>query len=125
MITAPELARKMGKAAVTITYWCRKLGLPKIGTQYVLTEEQAALVTEQLHASSGRPPGPQPWKKEGISRQQYYFRLTHGGKKPMGRPKGSYKDRDLVEPQKNQKSQKRAPKRATNPGPAATKKTKP
>src|SRR5208337_3712171 len=113
MITAPELARKMGKAAVTITYWCRKLGLPKIGTQYVLTEEQAALVTKQLHPSSGRPPGPQPWKKEGISRQQWYFRLTHGGKKPMGRPKGSYKDRELTELQAKSQIKKADPKKAT------------
>ena len=74
MITSPQLADRLGKSRKTVAMYCQKLGIPKLGSIYAMTEAQAAQVKAVMHERSGRPPGPQPWIAEGITRQAWHWR---------------------------------------------------
>ena len=53
---------------------CRTLGIPKTAGIFLLTTQEADHVLSQLRGKPGRPPGPQPWIQEGISRANWYWR---------------------------------------------------
>ena len=59
---------------VTVMAKCRTLGIPKTAGIFLLTTQEAEHVLSQLRGKPGRPPGPQPWIQEGISRANWYWR---------------------------------------------------
>ena len=59
---------------VTVMAKCRTLGIPKTAGIFLLTKQEADHVLSQLRGKPGRPPGPQPWIQEGISRANWYWR---------------------------------------------------
>ena len=71
-----SLAHKKGIkiSNVTVMAKCRTLGIPKTAGIFLLTTQEAEHVLSQLRGKPGRPPGPQPWIQEGISRANWYWR---------------------------------------------------
>jgi hypothetical protein len=77
-ITTKELlvrAHKKGlqTTKVTIIQKCQTLGIPKTTGIYLLTDKEAEGLLSRLRGHRGRPPGPQPWIEQGISRQHWYW----------------------------------------------------
>lgn len=54
--TVPLLAARLGRAPSAIRGWCQRMGLPRVGRDYVLTQQQAAMVTAKVRDHPGRPP---------------------------------------------------------------------
>jgi hypothetical protein len=54
MITSPQLADRLGKSRKTVAMYCQKLGIPKLGSIYAMTEAQAAgilsILVDEGHA---------------------------------------------------------------------------
>ena len=73
-INTSELARSIGGKPNTVVVVAKRLGIPKLGRDYLFTEQQAKQVAAHIHGRTGRPPGPRPWLSEGISRQAWYLR---------------------------------------------------
>lgn len=54
-ITTRQLADQIGRGLTTVQLACLRLGIPKAGRDYILTPQQAALVTRSIHPGPGRP----------------------------------------------------------------------
>src|SRR5208337_2898897 len=92
-----DIAGELGCKANTVAMAAFRLGIAKVGRDYLFTPEQEALVRERLYGTRGRPKGAQPWVALGITRQAYNLRMKEkvkpankkNTKRPRGRPKGA------------------------------------
>ena len=54
-MTTIELANELGKHRRTIQGWCARLGYPLTGRDWILDDEQVALIKRSVHDRPGRP----------------------------------------------------------------------
>jgi hypothetical protein len=55
MTTIPALAARSGRNPRTIRKAITRLGIPKTGRDYLLSEEQAEMVLAEIKSGPGRP----------------------------------------------------------------------
>ena len=55
MVTTREASGILNLAWRTVKKWCKKLGFPKWGRDYLLTSEQMKLINENVKRGRGRP----------------------------------------------------------------------
>lgn len=55
MTTTISLANDLGKHKRTVQAWCVRLGFAKTGRDYLLDDEQVALIKMNVHDGPGRP----------------------------------------------------------------------
>ena len=54
--TSEQVARRIGYTRSRVLQICKKLDLPRVGNQYVLGEEEIAVIRDALgHKPTGRP----------------------------------------------------------------------
>ena len=55
MKTSAQVANELGITPRSVRRWCERLGLERIGRDYVLTPKEVRLVTEHYHPGPGQP----------------------------------------------------------------------
>lgn len=58
-LTARQAARQIGCAYSTVTLHCRKMGIARVGREWILDEDQVAELAQRIRERRGRP-----WDRE-------------------------------------------------------------